>query len=235
MLDFSPEGIASTLLSLPVILFSLSLHEYAHGYIANKLGDPTAKNLGRLTLDPLKHLDPIGFICMLLFGFGWAKPVMINSRNFKKPRRDMALSAIAGPIANLILGFVFMILTYIAQDIIYSVPEWAKMLFEPFSVPSLVFEFLSRGALLNVYLAVFNLLPIPPFDGSRFFYIFLPVKWYFGIMKYERIIMIVMLILLWTDVLTIPLSLISGYIIEGMMFILKGAETIIATIISYFA
>jgi Zn-dependent protease len=235
MLDFSPEGIASTLLSLPVILFSLSLHEYAHGYIANKLGDPTAKNLGRLTLDPLKHLDPIGFICMLLFGFGWAKPVMINSRNFKKPRRDMALSAIAGPIANLILGFVFMILTYIAQDIIYSVPEWAKMLFEPFSVPSLVFEFLSRGALLNVYLAVFNLLPIPPFDGSRFFYIFLPVKWYFGIMKYERIIMIVMLILLWTDVLTIPLSLISGYIIEGMMFILKGAEAIIATIISYFA
>ena len=235
MLDFSPEGIASTLLSLPIILFSLSAHEYAHGYAANKLGDPTARNLGRLTLNPIKHLDIIGFICMVLFGFGWAKPVPINSRNFKKPRRDMALSAIAGPLTNLLIGFVFMILSFISQEIVFSIPAWAESLRDPFSIPSLALTFIYSGAVLNVYLAVFNMLPIPPFDGSRFFYIFLPTKWYFGIMKYERIIMIVLLILLWTDILTLPLSFISGLIIDGMMFLIESAATLIMGLISLFA
>ena len=88
------------LLCIPIILLSLSLHETMHGYVAYKLGDPTAKNLGRLTLNPLKHLDPLGFLCMLLMGFGWANPVPINTRYFKNPRRDMAISAIAGPLSN---------------------------------------------------------------------------------------------------------------------------------------
>ena len=101
--------IIQLLLSLPIILLALSLHETAHGFVAYKLGDPTARNLGRLTLNPAKHLDPIGFICMLLAGFGWANPVPINSRNFRKPRRDIALTSIAGPLSNLLLAFVFVL------------------------------------------------------------------------------------------------------------------------------
>ena len=101
------ERLPMLLLSLPVILFSLSVHECCHGYAALKLGDTTARNFGRLTLNPLKHIDPIGFICMVLFHFGWANPVPIKTRNFKNPRRDMALSALAGPLSNIVLAFVF--------------------------------------------------------------------------------------------------------------------------------
>jgi Zn-dependent protease len=221
MFDFTPEGITSTLLSLPIVFFSLSVHEYAHGYAANKLGDPTAKNLGRLTLNPIKHLDPIGFLCMLLLGFGWANPVPVNSRNFKKPRRDMAITALAGPITNIITGFIFLFFNSVAEKIILNNEVWRQMTNDPFSIPSLITTFLYSGAMLNVCLAIFNMLPIPPCDGSRFFYIFLPTKWYFEIMKYERIIMIVMLVLLWTGILTLPLILISNLIINGMRFLIE--------------
>ena len=202
------------LLLLPVILLSLTLHECAHGWAASKLGDNTAKNLGRLTLDPAKHLDLMGTICMLLFGFGWAKPVPINSRYFKKPRRDMALSALAGPTTNLLLGFVFILLSRIVLSVsgLITFEEGSRTDYFLF----LFYLLFSYAGQLNVYLAVFNLLPIPPFDGSRIFFIFLPVKWYFGIMKYERYIQIAILVLLWLGVLTIPLSLISGLLISLM-------------------
>ena len=101
------EILIDLLLSLPIIILALTVHETAHGYVACKCGDPTAYNLGRLTLNPAKHLDPIGFFCMLIFGYGWAKPVPINTRNFNNPKRGMALSAAAGPLANLLLGVFF--------------------------------------------------------------------------------------------------------------------------------
>jgi Zn-dependent protease len=100
----------SILLALPIVFLALSLHEAAHGFMALKLGDPTARNLGRITLNPIKHLDILGFLSMLLVGFGWANPVPVNSRNFKKPRRDMALTALAGPVSNLLLAFLFLLL-----------------------------------------------------------------------------------------------------------------------------
>ena len=102
--------IVSLLLSLPVILFALTIHEASHGLVAYWCGDPTAKNLGRLTLNPLKHLDPIGFLCMMLVGYGWAKPVPINTRNFRNHKQGMALSAAAGPLSNLICGIVSIVL-----------------------------------------------------------------------------------------------------------------------------
>ena len=98
--------LVALLLSLPVVLLSLSLHECAHGYVAYKCGDPTARNMGRLSLNPMRHLDPVGFGCMLLVGFGWANPVPVNTRYFRKPKRDMALTALAGPLANLSLAFL---------------------------------------------------------------------------------------------------------------------------------
>ena len=174
------------LLVMPSILMALTFHEFAHGFIANKLGDPTAKNLGRLTLNPLKHLDPMGTLMMLFVGIGYAKPVPINSRYFKKPKRDMALTALAGPAMNLILSF--------AGVMIYSV--YLAFLGSNNYITYAVYVFFYYFAYLNAYLAIFNLMPIPPFDGSRIALVLLPDKYYWGIMKYERTIMIVTIIAL---------------------------------------
>ncbi len=183
----------SLLFSLPVIMFALSLHETAHGWVAYKCGDPTAYQLGRLTLNPLKHLDPIGFLCMLVFGFGWAKPVPINTRYFRNPKRGMALTAIAGPLANLLLGAVNAALAGLTL-------AWWNYLYlsstSAFAVTcvSLLFQMLNLGAQINFLFALFNLIPVPPFDGSRMALAFLPSKIYFGIMRYERQIMFGILI-----------------------------------------
>lgn len=185
---FDKYTLISVLLCIPVVMFALSFHEAAHGYVAYKLGDPTARNLGRLTLNPFKHLDPIGVIAMLIFGFGWAKPVPINARNFDNPRKGMALTGIAGPISNLILG--------VANSLLYY-PAFIGYLFLPSSFRTVMYclcLFFQLGALLNFGLMAFNLIPVPPFDGSRFFYYFLPTNWYFKVMKYERTIMIVVLV-----------------------------------------
>ena len=197
------------LLSLPIALLALSVHESAHGYVAYKLGDPTAHSLGRLTLNPLKHFDPIGLLCMIVFKIGWAKPVPINTRYFKNPKRGMALSAAAGPASNLFLALVFAILLRIEillvnmfaadnfvsyQDILFIPLESASA---EIKVLSILAYMLHVGILLNTSLAIFNMIPIPPFDGSRIAHVFLPSKWYFAIMRYEQYIMIAFLILLW--------------------------------------
>ena len=192
------------LINIPIALLALSVHEAAHGYVSSKLGDPTAKNLGRLTINPIKHLDPIGFICMVLFGIGWANPVPINTRHFKKPRRDMALSAAAGPVSNLLLAVVFALLLkgfLLLPDAIYaSLGIFAQI----------IIMFLIQAISLNVFFAIFNLLPVPPFDGSRILYVFLPPKYYFGVMKYERYICIGFMLLLFLGVLDPILNLLSS-------------------------
>ncbi len=197
------------LLSLPVIFLALSVHEASHGFMANKLGDPTAKSLGRLTLNPLKHLDIFGFLCMLFFRFGWAKPVPVNTRYFKKPRRDMALTAAAGPVSNVILSIIFAALlrldlyfleTHFAEDTSLAIMRMNGYVVDigtGFNMMTVLTYILYLGVILNISLAVFNLLPIPPFDGSRIAYIFLPQRLYFKVMQYERYIMIVILLLLY--------------------------------------
>lgn len=217
MLDFSsPIGIAISLLSIPVILIALTVHEVSHGYIAYRLGDPTARNLGRLTLNPLKHLDPIGAICMLLAGFGWAKPVPINTRYFKNPRRDMALSALAGPVSNFILAFIGVLLHAIFLKIFTVFPATSERIFYVYELTLLFF---SMFATMNIGLGLFNLIPCPPLDGSRIFYVFLPPKYYFGVMKYERYISIAILIALYTGILSTPLGYVRGWILNGMQWL----------------
>lgn len=205
------SAIIMLLISLPVILLSLSFHEAAHAFTAHKLGDRTARNLGRLTVNPAKHLDLMGTICMLLCGVGWAKPVPINTRYFKNPKWGMAISALAGPVSNLLLSFlgaVFVQIT-IRIAIVAEIP-YAPFFFKGMPMSSLLLliflYFFELFAYYNAILAIFNMIPIPPFDGSRLAFVFLPNKWYFEIMKYERYIMIALFVLLATDVITLPLS-----------------------------
>lgn len=211
------------LLGLPSILLSLSVHEAAHGYAANKLGDPTAKNLGRLTLNPLKHINLFGFISMMLFRVGWANPVPINTRYFKKPRRDMAITAAAGPLSNLCLAIIFTILLRLVLVPISSMAEdlyWVQgnyywisdSLHENafFTILSVVAVMLLLGISLNINLMFFNLIPLPPLDGSRIAYIFLPTDTYFKIMQYEKYIMIGFLVVFATGILDVPIAFLNS-------------------------
>ena len=183
--------ILQLLLSMPVMLLALSVHESAHGYVAGRLGDPTARNLGRITLNPIKHFDLLGFLSMLILHIGWAKPVPVNSRYFKNPRRDFAIVGAAGPLSNLCLAILHLALLRIVMIFATDAVLYGRISSETaLIVLSLVVYILYMGVAMNVILAIFNLIPIPPFDGSRIFYAFLPPKWYFGVMKYERYIMI---------------------------------------------
>ena len=178
------ENLVYYLLSAVAALIALTVHEYCHGYAAYKMGDETAKNFGRLTLNPLKHLDLYGTICMILFHFGWAKPVPINARNFKDPKKGFAITAAAGPIANLILGFIsaflYVLIFSLVKDIYFTEKNLTFHLLE--NLLLFIRIFLS----VNIGLGLFNLLPIPPFDGSRLLYVFLPSNLYFAVMKHEK-------------------------------------------------
>lgn len=195
------------LLSLPIILFSLSAHESAHGFVAYKCGDPTARNLGRISLNPAKHFDPMGFLCMFLFGFGWAKPVPINTRNFKNPKVGMAITAAAGPLSNLLIGVVSTILTALTFTAFRSAVGISNTEFRLYMLTTsdapfywyvllALYFFFYLAAFMNFTLMFFNLIPIPPFDGSRIVTAFLPTNLYFKIMRYERQIMIGLLVVL---------------------------------------
>jgi Zn-dependent protease len=169
------------ILTVTAVLITLTFHEFAHGYTAYKLGDPTAKSLGRLSLNPLRHLDPLGTLCMIFFRFGWAKPVPINSRYFKKPKRDFALCALAGPLTNILLSF-FSAFLYLFFASIF-VPSEIPFIY---NVQYNVLSFLWIFHAVNLGLGIFNLIPIPPFDGSRIINLFLSPRAYFKVMRYEK-------------------------------------------------
>ena len=209
----------SMLLSLPVIFFALSVHESAHGLVAYWMGDPTARNLGRITLNPVRHLDPVGFLAMLFIGIGWAKPVPINSRNFRNPKWGFALSSLAGPLSNFLLGIINAMLCgcITALNMQILSPDNSLKSFGVINIVNIISDHLSKysalvpfrvillywlaqffliGAIINFIYSVFNLIPIPPYDGSRILLAFLPTKTYFAVMRYERQIMIATLIVL---------------------------------------
>lgn len=187
-----------------VIFCTMPIHEYAHALIATKLGDSTPKYNGRLTLNPMAHISPMGAIMIFLCGFGYAKPVNVNPRNFKDPKKGMAFTAIAGPISNLIMGFIAIFISTIFARFYYNNPSTLFLA---------IYYFLYFAGVVNVNLAVFNLLPIPPLDGSRILQLLIPAKYYFKFMQYERYVVLIVFVLILSGVLSGPLSYISGLII----------------------
>ena len=192
-----------------VVFCCLPIHELAHALVANKLGDDTARVQGRLTISPFAHLDPIGTIMIFLVGIGYAKPVPVSPRKLKKPRRDMALIALAGPVSNLIMSFI--------ASFIYC--ALARFLGYETIVGAAVCNFFWFAASVNVSLAVFNLIPIPPLDGSRILTSVLPDKAYFKFMQYERYIMIGLMAVLFLGILDKPISFLSNVFMGIVSFI----------------
>ncbi len=195
-------AIVYILSTLTVIFLTLPIHEFAHAFAATKLGDPTPRYQGRLTVNPFAHIDYLGALCILLFGFGWAKPVGVNSYNFRNPKRDMALTALAGPLSNLIVALISLIAINIFGLITDSI--WIYY----------VIAFFYYIAQINVYLAVFNLIPIPPLDGSRLISVILPNKYYYTLMRYERYIYYGLIALLFFGILDLPLDNASNFVMN---------------------
>ena len=187
------QSVVDFLLSIPAVLLSLTIHECAHGWVAYRLGDPTAKDLGRLTLNPMRHLDPIGAISLLLFHIGWAKPVPINPRNFRRPKSGMALTAFAGPVSNFLLAFFaavsFLLIDHLEENVFRLDPSTNLYEFLYY-----LFYFFYLLHLMNLMLGFFNLLPVTPLDGSRILYLFLPRRPYQWFVRHEKQIYIFVLI-----------------------------------------
>jgi Zn-dependent protease len=210
---FSADTVVQLLLFIPVILISLTVHEYSHGYAAYKCGDMTARNFGRLTLNPVKHLDPIGTIMMLIFGFGYAKPVPINPRNFRKPRRDICIVSVAGPLSNLVLCFFGILFWRLSVSLLYKFGT--ETAFES-NLFFAWYMFITNFYYANAVLCVFNMIPIPPLDGSRLLSTVLPAKAAFTLAKYENYIMIGVLVLLYFGALDGIISFVGNGIIGGI-------------------
>ncbi len=191
---FSKEGLALFLFTLPALLLSLSIHEFAHAYTAYKLGDMSQKYRGRLTLDPLKHIDIVGFLCIMLCGFGWGKPVQIVDTNFKNRAKGNAIVAFAGPLSNILLAIFFAIVIKILSM------TGVLGLMATNNIGIILIQMLSVTIYFNIVFAVFNMLPIPPFDGSKVLFYFLPRKYKNIMYTLEKYSLIILLILIITDV-----------------------------------
>ena len=196
MFDIATHVKQLAIYAVPLLL-GIICHEVAHGYIAYLLGDPTAKNAGRLTLNPLKHLDPLGTLILILTRIiGWAKPVPINPANFKNIRRDILLVSIAGPLANILLAFLFFILFKSSKYLSLILSEW---LITSLLLPiRLIFV---AGIIINIILALFNLIPIPPLDDSKIIAFFLPLDLAIKYMRLEKIGFLILIIMAFSGIL----------------------------------
>lgn len=205
--------IISKLLILPGILIGLSVHEFAHAYVAYKLGDDSQRFQGRLTLDPTKHIDPLGFLFLLLVGFGWAKPVMVNSRMFKNPRRDDSLVSVAGPLMNLITAVIFTVVLGIVYYIAISTSTINNQ------VVTILIIVIQNIMSINLVLMIFNLIPIPPLDGHHILgNIFGAKVWnfYYKYSDFLRMGLMLALIIGSTRLIPNPIGLIINPAVSGI-------------------
>lgn len=191
---------------LPAILIALTVHEFAHAYTSNMFGDPTPRLQGRLTLNPLAHLDPMGLVCLVLFGFGWGRPVQINPRYYKNPKRDRILVSLAGPASNLIIVILVALLMKFLLPVVPYEAFWKIMQYM---------------VMINAVLCIFNLLPIPPLDGSKILLEVLPLRnkyeLYYRVQRYSTIIL---LVLIYTNIIDKVLTPLVGMVVSLANYII---------------
>lgn len=209
--------IMSILINVPITLIALTGHEFAHGYVSKKLGDPTPEYQGRLTLNPLAHLDLVGTILMILTGFGWAKPVQVDPRYYKDPKKGMALTALAGPMANFIMAFAALLIyaVFFVISIKFNVAQNAV---------NIIGAIAQIFAVRNLCFMVFNIIPIPPLDGAKVLGMFLPNGAYYKMLQYERYSMLLIMFLSLTGVF-------GGIIGTGVNFFMTGILNVLNSIV----
>lgn len=202
---FDWAGLLTFFFTLAASLLCITFHELSHGFAAYLLGDPTAKNAGRLTLNPIKHLDVLGLLMMVSVHVGWAKPVPIDMRHFKRPKRDMAITALAGPLSNFVLTLVVLFL----GRLLYN--SGVNSAAAAYTILALMYI-----AVLSLGLGLFNLIPISPLDGSKILLSFLPDKICYTILRYERYIALGMVLLAWLGVFSTPLDFFMGHTMNAL-------------------
>lgn len=205
--NFDLYALLQLVIRTAAVVLCITVHELCHGYAAYALGDRTAKRAGRLSLNPLRHIDPVGFLMLLVVHVGWAKPVPVDMRHFKRPKRDMALTALAGPASNFLLALVALG----CGALLFKV--WPKA---GGTVYAYVVFFLCYIAVLGVGLGLFNLIPIPPLDGSRLMACVLPDRLYYKLMGYERWLKLAVIALAWFGLLSGPLNVCVGWVLKGL-------------------
>lgn len=213
--QFDWNSMVTLLLRVVAVLICIMVHEVSHGLAAYLLGDPTAKAQHRLSFNPLRHIDPFGALMMLLVGFGWAKPVPVDMRYFKKPKAGMAITALAGPISNFVLAYVALLIAYVILGAAVVTGALAQGTLQG------ILDFCTLTASLSIGLGVFNLIPFPPLDGSKVVGAFLPDKVYYKILRYEFAGTFILMALLWLGVLDGPLYAARRWITD---LLLAGAQ-----------
>lgn len=219
------QRLISLLVRALVLFTAFPVHESAHALSAHWMGDDTAKNQGRISLNPFRHINLFGALFMLFAGVGAANPVPIDPRNFKKPKAGMALSSLAGPMSNLMLAYLSMIVYRVLFIVYYE--NFSADFSAQSDVMVILLYIFQYGALLNIGLAVFNLLPIPPLDGSRILTLFLPEEKYFGIMKYEKYIFGILFVLIISGILNKPLAFLQDFAADALFSLTSWVDNIV--------
>ncbi len=200
-------ALSAFLLSAAAVLFCLTVHEVSHGLAALALGDPTAKRQDRLSLNPLRHIDIFGTLMMLVAGFGWAKPVPVDMRYFRHPKSGMAITALAGPVSNFILAYLALLVR--AAVLPFYMMSGTTALY-------LAVDFTETLAILSTGLGIFNLIPVPPLDGSKVLEGILPDRVYYTILRYENIGMLLLMVVLFTGITDAPLWAARSWVLNTM-------------------
>ncbi|HHV45016.1 MAG TPA: site-2 protease family protein [Firmicutes bacterium] len=207
------NSIVQLLLQVLAVLFAISVHEYAHGFVSYKLGDPTPRLEGRLSLNPLVHLDPIGTLMLVIFRFGWAKPVLVNPRYYENPRLGTVYVSLAGPAANVLTAYLFALARWL---LFYFLGSFGLLPRVDFFVLALLHFFFSINIVINLGLAAFNLLPVPPLDGSKILAGVLPYRYrrvLYSLEQYGPVILVLLLVTGIAGRIALPLARLLGYFI----------------------
>ncbi len=210
------NSLLDSLISLIAALACIIFHEVSHGYVAYRLGDKTAKDMGRLTINPFKHIDVFGLLSFVLFNFGWAKPVQIDPRNFKNPKRGMAISALAGPVSNFLMAIVFLFIYGLTVTVLSTG-----------DIGPYVLALIARIVVFSVTLGVFNLIPMPPLDGSKILFAVASDELYYKLLRFERYGYIFLLLVILLNYQTNFLGTATEFVLNHLSFISQAAFNLV--------